>query len=173
MFFLMGWAVNLLACELSFSLSFFVYLNVYSSQSYNDYMRDYHHNVGPPAPWQTLVCLRSYWSFYLLIALLFDHVIGQCKMMWRLSHQATYPSVEQPPPHHPPYYHHSHPPPPPHQAYHHHHHPQMPPHEAPPPRFRDKQRAPQHRAFTSSPVSSIYLPSGQMGHELSSRIQGR
>lgn len=26
-------------------------------QSYNDYMRDYHHNVGPPAPWQTLVGL--------------------------------------------------------------------------------------------------------------------
>lgn len=24
-------------------------------QSYNDYMRDYHHSVGPPAPWQTLV----------------------------------------------------------------------------------------------------------------------
>uniref|UniRef100_A0A8C3FZ16 YTH domain-containing family protein n=1 Tax=Cyclopterus lumpus TaxID=8103 RepID=A0A8C3FZ16_CYCLU len=81
-------------------------------QSYNDYMRDYHHSVGPPAPWQTL---------------------------------ATYPGVEQPPPHHPPYYHHSHPPPPPHQAYHHHHHPPLPPHEAPPPRFRDKQRAPQHR----------------------------
>lgn len=70
-----------------------------------------------------------------------------------LCHQAAYPSVEQPPPHHPPYYHHSHPPPPPHQAYHHHHHPPLPPHEAPPPRFRDKQRAPQHRAFTSSPVS--------------------
>ncbi|XP_068560803.1 YTH domain-containing protein 1 isoform X2 [Cebidichthys violaceus] len=92
--------------------------DVFLNGSYNDYMRDYHHNVGPPAPWQTL---------------------------------ATYPGVEQPPPHHPPYYHHSHPPPPPHQAYHHHHHPPLPPHEAPPPRFRDKQRAPQHRAFTSSP----------------------
>ncbi|XP_054875427.1 YTH domain-containing protein 1 isoform X2 [Amphiprion ocellaris] len=64
---------------------------------------------------------------------------------------AAYPGVEQPPTHHPPYYHHSHPPPPPHQAYHHHHHPPLPPHEAPPPRFRDKQRVPQHRAFTSSP----------------------
>ncbi|XP_020492591.3 YTH domain-containing protein 1 [Labrus bergylta] len=92
--------------------------DVFLNGSYNDYMRDYHHNVGPPAPWQTL---------------------------------AAYPGVEQPPPHHPPYYHHSHPPPPPHQAYHHHHHPPMPPHEAPPPRFRDKQRPPQHRAFTSSP----------------------
>ncbi|TNN48986.1 YTH domain-containing protein 1 [Liparis tanakae] len=92
--------------------------DVFLNGSYNDYMRDYHHSVGPPAPWQTL---------------------------------ATYPGVEQPPPHHPPYYHHSHPPPPPHQAYHHHHHPPLPPHEAPPPRFRDKQRAPQHRAFTSSP----------------------
>lgn len=69
--------------------------------------------------------------------------------------QAAYPGVEQPPPHHPPYYHHSHPPPPPHQAYHHHHHhPPLPQHEAPPPRFRDKQRAPpQHRTFASSPVS--------------------
>ncbi|XP_040053323.2 YTH domain-containing protein 1 isoform X1 [Gasterosteus aculeatus] len=93
--------------------------DVFLNGSYNDYMRDYHHSVGPPAPWQTL--------------------------------QATYPGVEQPPPHHPPYYHHNHPPPPPHQAYHHHHHPPLPPHEAPPPRFRDKQRAPQHRAFTSSP----------------------
>ncbi|XP_040053324.2 YTH domain-containing protein 1 isoform X2 [Gasterosteus aculeatus] len=92
--------------------------DVFLNGSYNDYMRDYHHSVGPPAPWQTL---------------------------------ATYPGVEQPPPHHPPYYHHNHPPPPPHQAYHHHHHPPLPPHEAPPPRFRDKQRAPQHRAFTSSP----------------------
>lgn len=27
------------------------------SQSYNDYMRDYHHNVGPPAPWQTLASI--------------------------------------------------------------------------------------------------------------------
>uniref|UniRef100_A0A3Q0SRX9 YTH domain-containing family protein n=1 Tax=Amphilophus citrinellus TaxID=61819 RepID=A0A3Q0SRX9_AMPCI len=26
-------------------------------QSYNEYMRDYHHSVGPPAPWQTLVGL--------------------------------------------------------------------------------------------------------------------
>uniref|UniRef100_A0A8P4G754 YTH domain-containing family protein n=1 Tax=Dicentrarchus labrax TaxID=13489 RepID=A0A8P4G754_DICLA len=86
--------------------------DVFLNGSYNDYMRDYHHSVGPPAPWQTL---------------------------------AAYPGVEQPPPHHPPYYHHSHPPPPPHQAYHHHHHPPLPPHEAPPPRFRDKQRAPQHR----------------------------
>ncbi|XP_071328277.1 YTH domain-containing protein 1 isoform X2 [Trachinotus anak] len=94
--------------------------DVFLNGSYNDYMRDYHHSVGPPAPWQTL---------------------------------AAYPGVEQPPPpHHPPYYHHSHPPPPPHQAYHHHHHHHpLPPHEAPPPRFRDKQRAPQHRAFTSSP----------------------
>ncbi|XP_039470784.1 YTH domain-containing protein 1 isoform X2 [Oreochromis aureus] len=92
--------------------------DVFLNGSYNEYMRDYHHSVGPPAPWQTL---------------------------------AGYPGVEQPPPHHPPYYHHSHPPPPPHQAYHHHHHPPLPPHEAPPPRFRDKQRAPQHRAFTSSP----------------------
>ncbi|KAM9306842.1 YTH domain-containing protein 1 [Pholidichthys leucotaenia] len=92
--------------------------DVFLNGSYNDYMRDYHHNVGPPAPWQPL---------------------------------AGYPGVEQPPPHHPPYYHHSHPPPPPHQPYHHHHHPPLPPHEAPPPRFRDKQRAPQHRAFTSSP----------------------
>ncbi|XP_068430406.1 YTH domain-containing protein 1 isoform X2 [Clinocottus analis] len=92
--------------------------DVFLNGSYNDYMRDYHHSVGPPAPWQTL---------------------------------ATYPGVEQPPPHHPPYYHHNHPPPPPHQNYH-HHHPPLPPHEAPPPRFRDKQRAPQqHRAFTSSP----------------------
>ncbi|XP_074546525.1 YTH domain-containing protein 1 isoform X2 [Halichoeres trimaculatus] len=91
--------------------------DVFLNGSY-DYMRDYHHSVGPPAPWQTM---------------------------------AAYPGVEQPPPHHPPYYHHSHPPPPPHQTYHHHHHPPMPPHEAPPPRFRDKQRAPQHRAFTSSP----------------------
>ncbi|XP_060931621.1 YTH domain-containing protein 1 [Limanda limanda] len=90
--------------------------DVFLNGSY-DYMRDYHHSVGPPAPWQTL---------------------------------AAYPSVEQPPPHHPPYYHHGHPPPPPHQAYH-HHHPPLPPHEAPPPRFRDKQRAPQHRAFASSP----------------------
>ncbi|XP_027137731.1 YTH domain-containing protein 1 isoform X2 [Larimichthys crocea] len=94
--------------------------DVFLNGSYNDYMRDYHHSVGPPAPWQTL---------------------------------AAYPGVEQPPPHHPPYYHHSHHParPPPHQAYHHHHHPPLPQHEAPPPRFRDKQRAPQHRAFTSSP----------------------
>ncbi|XP_029371544.1 YTH domain-containing protein 1 isoform X2 [Echeneis naucrates] len=94
--------------------------DVFLNGSYSDYMRDYHHSVGPPAPWQTL---------------------------------ATYPGVEQAPPHHPPYYHHSHPPPPPHQAYHHHHHhhPPLPPHEAPPPRFRDKQRVPQHRAFTSSP----------------------
>ncbi|XP_044188625.1 YTH domain-containing protein 1 isoform X1 [Thunnus albacares] len=93
--------------------------DVFLNGSYNDYMRDYHHSVGPPAPWQTL---------------------------------AAYPGVEQPPPHHPPYYHHSHPPPPPHQAYHHHHHPPLPPHEAPPPRFRDKQRAaPPHRAFASSP----------------------
>ncbi|XP_029025192.1 YTH domain-containing protein 1 isoform X2 [Betta splendens] len=92
--------------------------DVFLNGSYNDYMRDYHHTVGPPAPWQTL---------------------------------ATYPGVEQPQPHHPPYYHHGHPPPPPHQPYHHHGHPQMPPHEAPPPRFREKQRAPQHRAFTSSP----------------------
>ncbi|XP_038127912.1 YTH domain-containing protein 1 [Cyprinodon tularosa] len=90
--------------------------DVFLNGSY-DYMRDYHHNVGPPAPWQTL---------------------------------AAYPSVEQQPPHHPPYYHHSHPPPPPHQAFH-HHHPSLPPHEAPPPRFRDKQRLPQHRAFASSP----------------------
>ncbi|XP_058473695.1 YTH domain-containing protein 1 isoform X1 [Solea solea] len=90
--------------------------DVFLNGSY-DYMRDYHHSVGPPAPWQTL---------------------------------AAYPGVEQPPPHHPPYYHHNHPPPPPHQPYH-HHHPAMPPHEAPPPRFRDKQRAPQHRAFASSP----------------------
>ncbi|CAB1415858.1 unnamed protein product [Pleuronectes platessa] len=90
--------------------------DVFLNGSY-DYMRDYHHSVGPPAPWQTL---------------------------------AAYPGVEQPPPHHPPYYHHGHPPPPPHQAYH-HHHPPLPPHEAPPPRFRDKQRAPQHRAFASSP----------------------
>ncbi|XP_024917768.1 YTH domain-containing protein 1 isoform X2 [Cynoglossus semilaevis] len=90
--------------------------DVFLNGSY-DYMRDYHHSVGPPAPWQTM---------------------------------AAYPVLEQPPPHHPPYYHHSHPPPPPHQAYH-HHHPAMPPHEAPPPRFRDKQRAPQHRAFASSP----------------------
>ncbi|XP_031177432.2 YTH domain-containing protein 1 isoform X2 [Sander lucioperca] len=89
--------------------------DVFLNGSYNDYMRDYHHSVGPPAPWQTL---------------------------------AAYPGVEQPPPHHPPYYHHSHPPPPPHQAYHHH---PLPPHEAPPPRFRDKQRAPPHRAFPSSP----------------------
>uniref|UniRef100_A0A8C6K7B6 YTH domain-containing family protein n=1 Tax=Nothobranchius furzeri TaxID=105023 RepID=A0A8C6K7B6_NOTFU len=57
---------------------------------------------------------------------------------------AAYPNVEQQPPHHPPYYHHNHPPPPPHQAFH-HHHPTLPPHEAPPPRFRDKQRPPQHR----------------------------
>ncbi|XP_075885124.1 YTH domain-containing protein 1 [Nelusetta ayraudi] len=93
--------------------------DVFLNGSYNDYMRDYHHNVGPPAPWQSL---------------------------------AAYPGVEQPPPHHPPYYHHSHPPPPPHQAYHHHHHPPLPQHEAPPPRFRDKQRAPpQHRTFASSP----------------------
>ncbi|KAM4527133.1 YTH domain-containing protein 1 isoform 2-T2 [Odontesthes bonariensis] len=92
--------------------------DVFLNGSYNDYMRDYHHSVGPPAPWQTL---------------------------------AAYPGVEQQPPHHPPYYHHSHPPPPPHQAYHHHHHPPIPPHEAPPPRFRDKQRAPQHRSFASSP----------------------
>ncbi|XP_056875044.1 YTH domain-containing protein 1 [Takifugu flavidus] len=92
--------------------------DVFLNGSYNDYMRDYHHNIGPPAPWQTL---------------------------------ATYPSVDQPPPHHPPYYHHNHPPPPPHQAYHHHHHPALPPHDAPPPRFRDKQRPPQHRAFASSP----------------------
>ncbi|KAM7368485.1 hypothetical protein PAMP_012827 [Pampus punctatissimus] len=92
--------------------------DVFLNGSYNDYMRDYHHSVGPAAPWQTL---------------------------------AAYPSVEQPPPHHPSYYHHSHPPPPPHQAYH-HHHPPLPPHEAPPPRFRDKQRAaPPHRAFASSP----------------------
>uniref|UniRef100_A0A1A8MLQ0 YTH domain containing 1 n=3 Tax=Nothobranchius TaxID=28779 RepID=A0A1A8MLQ0_9TELE len=63
---------------------------------------------------------------------------------------AAYPNVEQQPPHHPPYYHHNHPPPPPHQAFH-HHHPTLPPHEAPPPRFRDKQRPPQHRAFPSSP----------------------
>lgn len=28
--------------------------SVFLCQSYNDYMRDYHHNVGPPAPWQTL-----------------------------------------------------------------------------------------------------------------------
>ncbi|XP_014876866.1 YTH domain-containing protein 1 isoform X2 [Poecilia latipinna] len=90
--------------------------DVFLNGSY-DYMRDYHHNVGPPAPWQTL---------------------------------AAYPGVEQQPPHHPPYYHHSHPPPPPHQAFH-HHHPSLPPHEAPPPRFRDKQRVPQHRAFASSP----------------------
>ncbi|XP_037548041.1 LOW QUALITY PROTEIN: YTH domain-containing protein 1 [Nematolebias whitei] len=83
-----------------------------------DYMRDYHQNVGPPAPWQTL---------------------------------APYPNVEQQPPPPPPYYHHNHPPPPPHQAFHHHHHPPLPPHEAPPPRFRDKQRVPQHRAFASSP----------------------
>ncbi|XP_068191148.1 YTH domain-containing protein 1 isoform X2 [Antennarius striatus] len=92
--------------------------DVFLNGSYNDYVRDYHHSVGPPAPWQTL---------------------------------AAYPGVEQAPPHHPPYYHHNHPPPPPHQAYHHHHHAPLPPHEAPPPRFRDKQRAPQHRAFTSSP----------------------
>ncbi|RVE66215.1 hypothetical protein OJAV_G00124810 [Oryzias javanicus] len=90
--------------------------DVFLNGSY-DYMRDYHHNVGPPAPWQTL---------------------------------AAYPGVEQQPPHHPPYYHHSHPPPPPHQTYH-HHHPPLPPHEAPPSRFRDKQRVPQHRTFTSSP----------------------
>ncbi|XP_061655203.1 YTH domain-containing protein 1 isoform X1 [Phyllopteryx taeniolatus] len=92
--------------------------DVFLNGSYTDYMRDYHHNVGPPPPWQTL---------------------------------ATYPGVEPPAPHHPPYYHHNHPPPPPHQAYHHHHHP-VPQHEAPPPRFRDKQRAvPPHRAFASSP----------------------
>ncbi|KAF6718776.1 YTH domain-containing protein 1 [Oryzias melastigma] len=99
--------------------------DVFLNGSY-DYMRDYHHNVGPPAPWQTL---------------------------------AAYPGVEQQPPHHPPYYHHSHPPPPPHQTYH-HHHPPLPPHEAPPSRFRDKQRVPQHRTFTSSPVSSrVFLSS--------------
>lgn len=116
-------------------------------QSYNDYMRDYHHNVGPPAPWQTLVGLCSSSSSGLAVI---DAVINtRCRTL----HQATYPGVEQPPPHHPPYYHHSHPPPPPHQAYHHHHHPPLPPHEAPPPRFRDKQRPPQHRAFASSPVS--------------------
>ncbi|XP_035464114.2 YTH domain-containing protein 1 isoform X1 [Scophthalmus maximus] len=91
--------------------------DVFLNGTYNDYMRDYHHSVGPPGPWQTL---------------------------------APYPGVEQPPPHHPPYYHHGHPPPPPHQAYH-HHHPPLPQHEAPPPRFRDKQRAPQHRAFAPSP----------------------
>lgn len=33
-----------------------VHLFVCLFQSYNDYMRDYHHNVGPPAPWQSLVC---------------------------------------------------------------------------------------------------------------------
>ncbi|KAK1884311.1 YTH domain containing protein 1 [Dissostichus eleginoides] len=55
--------------------------DVFLNGSYNDYMRDYHHSVGPPAPWQTL----------------------------------AYPPG------------------------------------APPPRFRDKQRAPPHRAFPSSP----------------------
>ncbi|TDH02510.1 hypothetical protein EPR50_G00173870 [Perca flavescens] len=28
--------------------------DVFLNGSYNDYMRDYHHSVGPPAPWQTL-----------------------------------------------------------------------------------------------------------------------
>ncbi|XP_077478215.1 YTH domain-containing protein 1 isoform X2 [Stigmatopora argus] len=90
--------------------------DVFLNGSY-DYMHDYHHNVGPPPPWQTL---------------------------------APYPGAEQAAPHHPPYYHHNHAPPP-HQAYHHHH--PMAPHEAPPPRFRDKQRAApsSHRAFASSP----------------------
>lgn len=92
-----------------------------------------------------------YWSLSLLTTNWTNDVMS-CTC-----HQAAYPGVEQPPPHHPPYYHHSHPPPPPHQAYHHHHHPPLPPHEAPPPRFRDKQRAPQHRAFTSSPVSVFLM----------------
>ncbi|KAF0021518.1 hypothetical protein F2P81_026229 [Scophthalmus maximus] len=31
--------------------------DVFLNGTYNDYMRDYHHSVGPPGPWQTLVRL--------------------------------------------------------------------------------------------------------------------
>ncbi|KAG8010396.1 YTH domain-containing protein 1, partial [Nibea albiflora] len=88
--------------------------DVFLNGSYNDYMRDYHHSVGPPAPRRILA-----WSSHPL---------------------TTPPTTTTATPRHPP-----------HQAYHHHHHPPLPQHEAPPPRFRDKQRVPQHRAFTSSP----------------------
>ncbi|XP_034048639.1 YTH domain-containing protein 1 isoform X3 [Thalassophryne amazonica] len=65
--------------------------------SYNEYIRDYHHNVGPPAPWQTMATYPG------MEQTLPHH------------HHPYYQHSHPPPPPHQAYHHH-HPPLPPHEA---------------------------------------------------------
>ncbi|XP_029985582.1 YTH domain-containing protein 1 isoform X2 [Sphaeramia orbicularis] len=72
--------------------------DVFLNGSYNDYMRDYHHSVGPPAPWQTLAAYPG---------------VEQPPP----HHPPYYHHSHPPPPPHQPYHHHHHHPPlPPHEA---------------------------------------------------------
>ncbi|KAK2818477.1 hypothetical protein Q5P01_024038 [Channa striata] len=72
---------------------------VFLNGSYNDYMRDYHHSVGPPAPWQTLAAYPG---------------VEQPPP----HHPPYYHHSHPPPPPHQAYHHHHHhhPPMPPHEA---------------------------------------------------------
>ncbi|KAM8828969.1 YTH domain-containing protein 1 isoform 2-T2 [Spinachia spinachia] len=72
--------------------------DVFLNGSYNDYMRDYHHSVGPPAPWQTLATYPG---------------VEQPPP----HHPPYYHHNHPPPPPHQAYHHHHHHPPlPPHEA---------------------------------------------------------
>uniref|UniRef100_A0A3Q3LY68 YTH domain-containing family protein n=1 Tax=Mastacembelus armatus TaxID=205130 RepID=A0A3Q3LY68_9TELE len=72
--------------------------DVFLNGSYNDYMRDYHHSVGPPAPWQTLAPYPG---------------VEQPPP----HHPPYYHHSHPPPPPHQAYHHHHHHPPlPPHEA---------------------------------------------------------
>nr|XP_040053324.1 YTH domain-containing protein 1 isoform X2 [Gasterosteus aculeatus aculeatus] len=71
--------------------------DVFLNGSYNDYMRDYHHSVGPPAPWQTLATYPG---------------VEQPPP----HHNKYYQDNHPPPPPHQAYHHHHHPPLPPHEA---------------------------------------------------------
>lgn len=110
-------------------------------------MREFHHNIGPPPPWQGMVRPTVSSGFSVSVLLLIHVLIHtSCSLF---NPKAPYPGMEHPPQH--PYYqhHHHHPPPPQAHPPYSGHHPM--PHDA---RFREKRVV---RSFASSLVKFSHL----------------
>ncbi|XP_056146855.1 YTH domain-containing protein 1 isoform X2 [Lampris incognitus] len=105
--------------------------DVFLNGSYNDYIRDYHHGVGPPAPWQALAPYPGVEQ---------PHHHPYYHHHHHHGHHGHHPPP--PPQAHPPYSGHAHH----HHSGHAHHQPPAPQHDA---RFREKRLA--RASFSSSP----------------------
>lgn len=111
-------------------------------------MREFHHNIGPPPPWQGMVRLSGFSLFSVSVVLVIHVLIHTSSFFFLLNLKAPYPGMEHPP-QHPYYQHHHHPPPPQAHPPYSGHHPM--PHDA---RFREKRVV---RSFASSLVKFSHL----------------